>query len=171
MKRKTDEVLRRRQPTVVSQQAAKKLARQTSNESGGRCQRLPDHVPDAQLASTSLTESSSGTVSIKISCPALETSCAGTVTLRTLNAVIASVGSSAKAKATVLTLATGSFTVPGGKVKTITLHLSAKARALLAKSHVLHVRVTIAAHDTAGAKHTTQVTVTIRAPKAKHGKG
>jgi hypothetical protein len=88
-----------------------------------------------------------------------------------LNAVIASVGSSAKAKATVLRLATASFTVPGGKVKTITLHLSVKARALLARAHTLRVRATIVAHDPTGATHTTQTIVTLRGPKAKHSKG
>ena len=58
--------------------------------------------------------------------------------------------------------------MPGGKVKTITLHLSAKARALLAKSHVLRIRVTIAAHDSAGASHVTQAIVTLRAPAPTH---
>ena len=90
------------------------------------------------------------------------------MTLRTLNAVVSSTASSAKAKATTLTLASGSFTVPGGEVKTITLHLSAKARALLAKSHVLRIRVTIAAHDSTGASHIAQTVVTLRAPATKH---
>jgi hypothetical protein len=127
--------------------------------------------PDATIADTSLTESSSGVVSLKISCPAGESSCAGTVTLRTLNAVSASMASSAKTKATVVTLATGSFTVAGGEVKTVTLHLSAKARALLARSHILRVRATIVAHDPTGETHTKQVIVTLHAAKVKHGKG
>ncbi len=127
-------------------------------------------VPDAELASAALQASSSGAVSIKVSCPAAESSCSGTVTLRTSGAVIASAGSSAKVKARVLTLASGSFSVPGGAVKTVTLHLSAKGKALLARSHVLRIRATIVAHDPAGATHTTQTTVTLRAPKAKHGK-
>ena len=64
-------------------------------------------------------------------------------------------------------LATGSFSVVGGGVKNVTLHLSAKAKKLLAKSHTLRVRATIIAHDPAGASHTSQVTVTLRAAK-KH---
>ncbi len=127
-------------------------------------------VPDAQLAGTALLSSSSGLVSIKISCPTSESSCSGTVTLRTLNAVVASLASAAKSKGSILTLATGSFTVAGGKVTTVKLHLSAKARALLARSHVLRARATIVAHDPVGASHTTQIVVTLRAASARRGK-
>ena len=88
-----------------------------------------------------------------------------------MGAVIARAGTSANAKAAVLTLAKGSFTVAGGKVKTVTLHLSARARALLRHSHVIHVSATIVAHDQAGATHTTRTNVTLRSPEAKHGKG
>jgi Trypsin len=128
-------------------------------------------VPDAKLASTALAASASGAVSIKITCPEAEVRCSGTVTLKTIGAVIARAGTSANAKAAVLTLAKGSFTVAGGKVKTVTLHLSAKARALLGHSHVMHVRATIVAHDQAGATHTTRTVVTLRSPKAKREKG
>jgi len=132
---------------------------------------VPAQVPDAKLASTALVASSSGAVSIKVSCPAAESRCAGRVTLRTLSAVIAAAGSAAKTKTSILTLATGSFNVAGGKVETVTLHLTAKARKLLAGSHVLRARATIVAHDPSGATHTTQTTVTLRAPKVGHGKG
>jgi hypothetical protein len=128
-------------------------------------------VPDAQLASTALTASLEGTVSVKVSCPAGETSCSGTVTLHTLNAVSASFAGTAKSKGSILTLATGSFTVAGGKVTTVKLHLSARARALLARAHALRARATVVAHDPAGVSHTTQAIVTLRAAKAKHGKG
>jgi hypothetical protein len=126
-------------------------------------------VPDAELASTSLTESASGTVTLEVSCPAGETHCAGTVTLRTLSpvSVSASAHASKKPKATILTLAAGSFDVAGGQVTRLKLHLSAKARALLARdqAHLLRARATIFARDTAGATHTTQSSVTIRAEK------
>ena len=127
--------------------------------------------PDATVASTSLQARGSGAVSLKISCPTGVSSCEGTVTLRTFNAVMAGVAGAAKAKAAVLTLATGSFAVPGGEVRMVTLHLSAKARALLARSHVLRVRVMIVAHDPAGGTHTGRTIATLRAPKVKHGKG
>ncbi|HSZ13528.1 MAG TPA: PKD domain-containing protein [Solirubrobacteraceae bacterium] len=127
-------------------------------------------VPDAQLASTSLRVSSTGSVTLKISCPAGETSCVGTVTLRTLAAVIAGDARIARARASVLTLASGSFTVPGGNTRTITLHLSAKARALLARAHTLRSRATLLAHDPQGAGHTTLTLITLRAAST-HRKG
>jgi PKD repeat protein len=118
-------------------------------------------APDAKLASSSLTVSVSGGVPVKVSCPT-GASCAGTVTLSTIGAV-----SAAKKKA-VLTLATGSFSVSGGAVKTITLHLSAKARKLLAKSHTLRAKAKVVAHDSSGATRTSVATVTLKLAKKSH---
>ena len=67
-----------------------------------------------------------------------------------------------------LTLATGSFTVVGGRIKAVALHLSAEARALLVRSQVLRAQATVLAHDLAGATHTTQVIVTLRIAKPSH---
>jgi PKD repeat protein len=125
-------------------------------------------VPDAQLAGTSLQVSASGAVTLKISCPTGESSCAGTVTLRTLSAVIAVDGYAAKRKPAVLTLATGSFSVAGGAVRAVTLHLSQKARVLLARTHTLRVRATLLAHDLQDASHTRTTIVTLRAAKPRH---
>jgi PKD repeat protein len=127
-------------------------------------------VPNAQIVGTSLHVSSSGALKLKISCPKGESTCLGTVTLRTLTAVIASSGRMSRAKAAVLTLASGSFSMAGGADTTITLHLSSKARALLAKEHTLRVRATLLAHDLQGAHHTTQTIVVLHAAKAAHHK-
>jgi hypothetical protein len=158
---------KRRQEDEAAAAAASKAAEGTA----GFQMSLPPLVPDAQLAATALQAGSSGNVSVKVSCPAGESSCSGTITLRTLGAVTADFASSAKVKAAVLTLASGSFTVPGGEARTVILHLSGKGRTLLARSHVLRVRATIVAHDPAGATHTSHSIVTVHAPKAKHGKG
>jgi hypothetical protein len=124
-------------------------------------------VPNAKLTSTSLTVSPSGSVSSKIACPTGESSCTGTVVLQTLTAVsAATTGHQSKHKPAVLMLASGSFTIAGGQVKVVTLHLSGKARTLLAHAHVLRVRATVTARDPAGAKHTVHTIVTLRAPKA-----
>jgi PKD repeat protein len=136
----------------------------------------PTHDPDATLASTSLSVSSAGALAVQVTCPAGETSCEGTVTLRTLSAVSAAVGKAQaakkhKSKPAILTLASGSFTVAGGKVASVTLHLSAKARALLARTHLVRAQATLVAHDAAGATHTTQITVTLRPAKSKHHHG
>ena len=140
------------------------------NANGGTVPKAPP-IPNAELASTSLTASSSGTVSVKITCAGGESRCTGAVTLSTLRAVIASVTGhqSKKRKAAILTLAAGSFKVVGEHATTVKLHLSGKARTLLARTHALHARATIVAHDPTGATHTTQTIVTIRAAKATHG--
>jgi PKD domain/Subtilase family len=54
--------------------------------SGFQASLVPRPVPDAVLASTSLQVSSTGAVTLKISCPAGESSCSGSATLRTLSA-------------------------------------------------------------------------------------
>jgi PKD repeat protein len=129
-------------------------------------------VPDAQLTSTALAAGLSGVLSVNVSCPAGESSCSGTITLRTFTALSTSLARPAKGRrSSIITLATGSFAVAGGKVTTVKLHLSAKTRALLARLHTLRARATVVAHDPAGATHTTQSIVTLRAAKVKHGSG
>jgi hypothetical protein len=117
------------------------------------------------VSGLALTVLGNGSFSLKLSCPAGETQCSGSVTIKTLTAVAAS-AHAAKKKA-ILTLASGSFTIVGGKLKMLTLHLSSKAKALLAKLHTVRARVTVVAHDTAGAAHTTTAIVTLKAAKKK----
>jgi hypothetical protein len=118
----------------------------------------PTPVPAAAIAGTSISVTPAGALVLKVSCPAGETSCIGTVTLRTITAVKAS----SKGKKAILTLASGSFSVVGGQVKSITLHLSSTARRLLASSHSLKVKATVSAHDPAGASHSQLSTLTLR---------
>jgi hypothetical protein len=117
--------------------------------------------PEARLESSSLTVTRRGALRVKVTCPAGETSCIGKITLRTLSAVSTGRGK----KKAVLTLASGSFDVAGGKIETVTLHLSAQARALLSHSHVLRARATLIAHDPAMTSDTTRVTATLRLQK------
>lgn len=123
----------------------------------------PAAVPDARLTATSFTASAGGVVIVRVSCPAGETSCTGTVTLRTASAVATVHGKTHKP--VVLTLASARFTVAGGASTAVRLHLSATARALLAQARVLHARATVVAHDRSGATHTWQSLVTVRASK------
>jgi hypothetical protein len=121
-------------------------------------------LPDAELTSAALTAGASGTVSVKVSCPIRESRCVGRVALRMLIAARAVSGHPKAGRATVLTLAAGSFSVAGGHVGTVTLHLSRRARALLAHRRLIHARVTLVAHDPRGLTHTTvRPAVTIRA--------
>jgi hypothetical protein len=127
------------------------------------------HMPVATISGLSLTVNAAGGVPVKISCPAGETVCSGTVTLRTLTAVSAGAhAAKTKSKKAILTLASASFSVSGGSVKVVTLHLSAKARRLLARAHKLRARATVLAHDPAGASNTALSVVTLTLAKAKH---
>ena len=152
-------------------EAAKSQSGPGGHEVAGFQGSLTPPVPDARLAGTSLQVSSTGAVVVRISCPAGETSCEGMVTLRTLGAVLADSGRVARRRAAVLTLATGPFTVAGGSVVAVVLHLAARARALLSRSHVLRASARIAAHDLAGATNAEQTIVTLRAPRTRPGKG
>ena len=110
-------------------------------------------TPDAVLASNPLVASRSGAVVVKISCPSAETTCLGTVSLRTLLAVGAGIGGGHVSRAQIITLASGAFTVKGGEVGAVRLHLSSRARAVLGRLHELGIRVVIHARDPAGATH------------------
>jgi PKD domain len=116
------------------------------------------------LMGSALSAGKSGALAIKINC-AGQSSCSGSVTLKTASAVSAG----AHKKKAVLILAKGSFNALGGHLQTVTLHLSAPARSLLAHSGArgLRVRVTILGRDSAGSVHTTTTLVTIHAAKAK----
>jgi len=106
-------------------------------------------LPVARVLNASLRASASGAVRVRISCPSGESMCLGTITLRTLRAV--SAGSSAHRR--VLTLARGGFAMAGGSVASLTLHLGAEARGLLAQGRLTRVRALLVAHDPAGARH------------------
>ncbi len=117
--------------------------------------------PVATIAGTALAVSKSGAVTIKIACPQ-KTSCAGTVTLKTLGAV----ATAKKGKKRVLTLASASVNVAGGQTKTVTLHLSGAAMALLKKSHnTLRAQAAVTVHNLSNTAHTTVSTVTLRAKR------
>jgi hypothetical protein len=113
-------------------------------------------APRAILTGTSLSLGAHGTLAAHVSCPPLASSCAGTVTVRTLHAVIAG------RRAAILVLAIGSFDIPGGRVAAVRLALSAAARSMLRRGGVLRGRATVLAHDGYGDRQTTSATVTIR---------
>jgi PQQ-like domain len=119
--------------------------------------------PLATLAGSALTASRSGFVTLRVRCPADETSCIGTVALR----VSIATGSPGHIRHVLILLAHGPFKVAGGKLVTVRLQLSARGRALLTRLHRLRVRATIAAHDVAGRHHTSTFTVTIRPVPAR----
>jgi PKD domain len=120
------------------------------------------------LPGGTLTVAPSGVFSLKLTCPIGNMECMGAVVVKTLTAVAArSPRVAAAAKKAILTLASGSFTISAGQVKVLKLHLSAKAKKLLAKLHTVRARVIIAAHNPLGLSAPTTKVVTLKAQK-KH---
>jgi hypothetical protein len=127
----------------------------------------------ASFSGSSLSVSSGGAVAVTIACPS-GGACGGTLTLQTLNAVAATAAShrahgkasKKKAKKKILTLASGSFSLTGGS-RSVILHLSAAAKALLHRSHgVLHAKLTILSRGVGGQQNnTTTHVVTLRLAK------
>ncbi len=113
--------------------------------------------------SASSTVSKSGSVTVTVNCSG-QSSCDGTITLKTLKAYATKKG---KPKA-IVTLGSAGFKVAGGAKGVVTIHLSSEARALLAKYHTLGTRAVVAATDSAGHSHPTSAAVTLKLPKSKH---
>jgi iron transport multicopper oxidase len=126
--------------------------------------------PLATLARRTLAESRRGTVAVTVSCPAWEQSCLGTVVLKAAIPLQGARGSSVR-RGLVVTIARGSFALAGGQTRTLTLRLSARARVLIARVHLLKAAATIAARDPAGVKHTAHAAVTIRSAAAARRTG
>ena len=117
--------------------------------------------PAVTLAGSPSTVSKTGSFTVKLKCPPGATSCTGTITLKTPKAVAAG---RAKKK-TIVTLATGSFALAGGQLKSMTLPLSLTARTLLARSHALSALATIVAHDVAAETATTRASFSLHPAK------
>jgi PKD repeat protein len=126
----------------------------------------PGVFPDVTIASATLRATKTGAVVLLLYCPAGESSCAGTVMLRA--AVAAAGGKSHRPRKTLVTLAKSTFAFAGGTRKQLALHLSRQALALLNRLRSLRAQALIAAHDPAGATHTTDLAVTLRAAPSAH---
>ena len=121
----------------------------------------PASAPMATLASTKLTVSRTGIIAIQVRCAPGTGSCAGTLTLRTLDAVAALKAHGPKR---VATLAQGSFVVSAGREVTVRLHIDPTGRLLLSRARLLRARATIIASHPDSATN-RQAIVTLRALK------
>lgn len=122
-------------------------------------------VPPAgqsELAGRTLAASSTGSVSVPVRCRPEKSTCEGSITLRTLEAVGSNAGARQETEKHIVTLARGTFKVAGGKVTVIKLRLAAGIRRLLARTHTLRASATITARAIATTAHTIQTVVTIR---------
>jgi PKD repeat protein len=143
-------------------EASKEAPREVPREAPKEQPKAPALTYEIKLSGSSLTVGPSGAVAVEIDC-AGRSSCTGSVSVRTLGKVGAGKHKSA------LSLGGGALKLAGGRTGAIVLRLPGKARALLARLHILKARVTVVAHDAAGVAHTSQFTVVLRL--AKRGRG
>jgi hypothetical protein len=125
--------------------------------------------PLATLVGTSLTVGRTGALAVKVACPASVHSCTGTVTIHSLGVVPATLARGAHRKAAILTLATATYTVAGGRAKVLAMRLTRRALDLLRRRRVLRARATVVARDPAGKSDSTQVNVLLREREVKRG--
>jgi PKD repeat protein len=111
-------------------------------------------VPDARLASTSLSVARSGVVKLRVICPSTVTRCVGNVTLR---AKLPAGGKHSR----LVTLGLGTFAMPGGAAQIVAVHLTS-TRAFIARHSLVHAIATIQTHDPAGVGYLRQTAVTVR---------
>ena len=145
-------------------------------------------APNATVAGNAATVGANGAFSLEISCPAGAGACTGSVVVKTAGAVAASAHASlaalvasalreaggaaravghAAARRSIVTLTRGSFSVAAGHSKPVALRLSAKARRLLAKLHVLRAKATITARNPSGATHTSVKSLVLKVKKKR----
>jgi len=117
--------------------------------------------PVVTLSGSPTTVSKIGAFALKLHCATGATSCTGTITLKTSKAIAAA----KKKKPAILTLATASFSLSGGELKSLTLHLSSTARAVLARTHVLSAVATIAARNAAAEAATSKASFSLHPAK------
>jgi hypothetical protein len=121
-----------------------------------------------RLLSAALSASSSGGVQLILGCPAGAKGCVGEIALRVLSVSKLAPGAGArhhriKRKASLVTVASGRFTIPAGKAVVETLTLSRGARTLLARTRLLVGETTLLARDLTGRVLSTDIRVTVKA--------
>jgi hypothetical protein len=113
----------------------------------------------ALLSGTRLSATRAGTVAVRVRCPLQLGGCAGTIVLRTRGAVRTSAH---QRRAAVLTLASGAFQLASGHSATVKLHLSARARALLAREGRMRIAATLVSRGIGGARVVTRSPATLQ---------
>lgn len=123
----------------------------------------PDTVgPTVGIATAAVTASKTGAVPVRLTCPAGETLCTGTLTLRSKGKIRIR---PALERLVQVTFGRKAFTLQGGQTAPVTVKLSRKNRALLARLKKVRVVAIVEARDAAGNLQTTQVSFLLRAPK------
>jgi len=119
----------------------------------------------ATVIGSTVKVSRSGRFTVKVRCPSALSVCRGTISVRTLKAVIArsrGVALLAKPRAALLTLATSRFVIGGGHVKAVKLRMTRRALRLLRRKHVLHARATGTIRGATGALVSSHAALVVR---------
>jgi iron transport multicopper oxidase len=115
----------------------------------------------AVLAGTTLRATASGTLGVRVRCPAQSGECKGTVALRTRSRVRVHPH---QRTPSIVILATSPFTVGGGHTATIKLRLTPSGRTLLTRDRAMRVAVFVTSRDGSGLRHVAQTLATLLAP-------
>jgi PKD repeat protein len=151
--------------TVTAKEPVKEPTKEPVKEPVKEPTKEPVKGPDRSPTDVSPHASSSaGSVKVQISCPATKTSCGGTLTVETANAVATGKKSKRKKR---LALGQVSFSLAGGQSEVLTVHLSSAGAALLRTLKRLPVVVLATAHDSYGDPGTQSVRLTLTSAAAK----
>ena len=111
----------------------------------------------AVLVGAKLSVRPHGMLVARVRCTAAEGHCAGTLTLQTLGS-----GGTHRGRPKPLRLGSAAFTIAAGHVRDVSVHLSAAARRLLARSGVLRARAIVLTRSAPGSTRTQQSQVILR---------
>lgn len=137
---------------------------------GAREAKVPA-IPDAELTGTALGAGPRHRIVVRVSCPASESRCEGSIALRTLSPVrVSTYAGHVPRTAAIVTIAGGSFDIAGGQAASIRLRVSAAGLALLRRARLLNARATVVGHDQVGSTHTALTPVTVRSMGVTRGR-
>jgi uncharacterized protein YkwD/plastocyanin len=126
----------------------------------------PDTTAPVMLIATApVTASKTGAVRVRLTCPPDESLCTGLLTLRSKSRL--NVRGALEARLAQVTFGRKAFTLQGGQTAPVTVKLSRKNRALLARLKKVRVLAIVEARDAAGNPQRTQATFLLRAPKRR----
>jgi Abnormal spindle-like microcephaly-assoc'd, ASPM-SPD-2-Hydin/PQQ-like domain len=148
--------------TVVSHSSEPALFVGLAEQGVRSTQESAPTAPSARVTSRRLSASRAGIIELQVNCEPVTSRCVGTAELRTASAVrIAASGRSSAFRRAVLTLATRSFSIVGGRSSELRLQLSKQSLRLLDQARALSTRATL---RLSGATATTATTASTSAP-------
>ena len=100
-------------------------------------------------------------VPVHVRCPTQASSCRGTITIRTRSPMRVH---PRERRASIVTLASASFTITAGRTVTLELRLTPRGRVLLARDRAVRTSIAITSVTSTGAKHVARTAATLRAP-------